>query len=75
MEKLEIIKGDIEEQAFVAFDDYLFNLNSDDRLNNLNQHLSLAHRCGREISETDGLIASGIKRAVDAYFPLRRSSN
>ena len=75
MEKLEIIKGDIEEQAFVAFDDYLFNLNSNDRINNLNQHLSLAEISGYELSEIDGLIASGIKRAVDAHFPLRRSSN
>ena len=75
MEKLEIIKGNIEEQVFVAFDDYLFSLNLDDRLNNLNRHLSLAESCGRELSETDALIASGIKRAVDAHFPLRRSSN
>ena len=75
MEKLEIIKGNIEEQVFVAFDDYLFSLNLDDRLNNLNRYLSLAESCGRELSETDALIASGIKRAVDAHFPLRRSSN
>ena len=75
IDKIEIIQGYIEEESFQIFDDYLFNLNSDDRINNLNRYLSLAESCGGELSETDRLIASGIKRAVDAHFPLRRSSN
>lgn len=70
MEKLEVIKGDIEEESFRIFDNDLFNLDYESQLAKLNLALSLVE--GENLSEVDAQITNGLKRAVESYFPLRR---
>lgn len=74
MEKLEIVTGDIEEEVFRIFDNYLFNLEANKRVRILEGNLSLVEGADN-LSETDKKVALGLRRAAAAHFPLRRFGN
>ena len=71
---IDIISGNIEEEVFRIFDDYLFDLEGEDRAADLDRYLSLVENLD-QTSVLDQQINSGVKRAVAAYFPPRRKSS
>ena len=70
MRELEIVSGDIEEEAFRILDDYLFDVESGKRVRALQSHLNLVESLDN-LGRVDRQITSGLNRAVEAYFPLR----
>lgn len=71
--KLEIIEGNIEEEVFRTMDNYLFDAQGAERVEFLKAHLSLVE--GHDLNDVNSWVTSGIRRAVESYFPLRRFSN
>lgn len=71
--KLEIIEGNIEEEVFRTMDNYLFDAERAERVEFLKAHLSLVE--GHDLNDVNSRVTSGIRRAVESYFPLRRFSN